>query len=140
MENGHLLRFRDIHDADWKNTGHLTPIEGMGEVPFAIQRVYYITGVSGEASRGYHAHKTLEQILICLHGSVRVRLQTAQFEKEYLLDDPFTGLYVGQMAWHEMYDFQNEAVLLVLASEHYDEADYIRDIQAFLKLLEEAGE
>ena len=66
-------------------------------------------------------------MLICLHGSVRIKVKTPHEEQIVLLDDPTKGLYIGHMIWREMFDFSNDAVLMVLASEHYDEADYIRD-------------
>ena len=87
--------------------------------------------------RGFHAHKCLEQILICIHGSCKVLLDNGKEKKVVSLEKPYEGLYVPNNMWREMYDFSSDAVLLVLASEVYDEADYIRDYQEFLTLLGE---
>lgn len=113
--------------------GHLTPIEGSADIPFPIRRVYYITRVPGQVIRGFHSHRKLEQVLICLHGSVKVRVKTPFEEQVIPLSDPAEGLYIGHMIWREMFDFSADAVLMVLASEHYSEADYIRDYADYEK-------
>ena len=86
-----------------------------------------------EKRRGFHAHKTLEQVLICVHGSVKILLKTPKEEKIVKLDNPNKGLYIGNDIWREMYDWEDEAVLLVLASDHYDEKDYIRNYEEYEK-------
>ena len=88
--------------------------------------------------RGHHAHKKLEQILICVHGSCKIRLDNGHERKVVALEKPYEGLYVANNMWREMYDFSNDAVLMVLASELYDESDYIRDYDEFLKFVEMA--
>ena len=117
-------------------SGSLSFLEAERDIPFNIKRVYYIYDVNSNERRGFHAHKTLQQYLICTHGSCKVLLDNAK-EKEILeLSDSNIGLYVGPRVWHEMFDFVNEAVLLVLASDYYDENDYIRDYNDFLKYME----
>lgn len=128
MYNCARLKFKDIARQD----GHLTAIEGKVDVPFNIKRVYYITGVSQEAERGFHAHKKLHQVLICLNGSLKIKLKTPIEEDIIELNDPSEGLYLGPLVWHEMFDFTKGSVLLVAASEHYSEEDYIRDYNLYL--------
>ncbi len=118
----------DVHSDSY---GKLTPIEGRESIPFDIQRVYYIYEVDQDVRRGFHSHKNLEQVLICVHGSVKILLKTPDEEKTVVLDNPSQGLYIGPDIWREMYDFSCGAVLLVLASEHYDVSDYIRDYQQY---------
>ncbi len=128
MINTKLISFRDICDPSRKQYfGHLTPIECGQEIPFEVHRIYYIYGVDQEARRGYHSHQDLEQVLICLGGSVKILIKTPDEEQVVQLDDPTKGLYIGPMIWREMFDFSQHATLLVLASKHYNEKDYIRD-------------
>ncbi|PKL40250.1 MAG: dTDP-6-deoxy-3,4-keto-hexulose isomerase [Candidatus Riflebacteria bacterium HGW-Riflebacteria-1] len=111
--------------------GSLTVVEGNKDIPFEIKRVYYIFDTKMDVRRGFHAHKDLEQIAICVSGSCKFHLDNGHKTAEVLLDSPSKGLYVGKMVWREMYDFTPDCVLMVLASEHYDGNDYIRDYQAF---------
>jgi dTDP-4-dehydrorhamnose 3,5-epimerase-like enzyme len=117
--------------------GELVAIEEFKDIPFRVKRIYYMYGVAEGITRGYHAHKALEQILICIHGSCKIRLDDGTERKEVLLDKPYEGLYVSNCMWREMFDFSEDGVLLVLASELYDEADYIRDYDEFLKFVNE---
>ena len=87
--------------------------------------------------RGYHAHKSLEQILICIHGSCKILLDNGKEKKIVPLEKPYEGLYVANNMWREMYDFSADSVLMVLASELYDENDYIRDYDEFLKFIQQ---
>ena len=132
MYNSGLFKFRKINSLSTKELGSLTPIECPSEIPFDIKRIYYLYGVSENVSRGNHSHKKLHQILLCLHGSVDVRLENFYGEEKYTLNDPTVGLYVGPDNWREMTNFKDDAVLLVLASSEYDEDDYIRDYDQFL--------
>ena len=109
------------------NYGSLVPGEGNGDIPFEIRRIYYIYDVQAGMRRGYHSHRDLEQALICVHGSVKILVKTPFEEENVLLDDPTQALYIGPTVWREMYDFSPDAVLLVLASKHYNVDDYIRD-------------
>lgn len=130
MRNTWMIDFKDIGDVD---AGYLTPIEAMRDIPFEIKRIYCITRVPGEVARGFHSHRRLEQALICLSGSVNIRLKNPYEENVVTLDSPAKGLYVGHMVWREMFDFSEHAVLLVLASEYYGEDDYIRNYSEYLK-------
>ena len=112
--------------------GQLNAIEGSEDVPFAIKRVYYITKVPATVTRGFHSHQKLEQVLLCLNGSVKIRVKTPYKEEIVTLNNPSEGLYIGHMIWREMFDFTPGAVLMVLASEHYTESDYIRDYEQYV--------
>lgn len=112
--------------------GQLIALEESKEIPFAIKRVYYMYDTGEGVRRGFHSHRTLEQILICIHGSCRVLLDNGIERGTVLLDKPYEGIYVGPDTWREMYDFSPDAVLLVLASQIYDENDYIRDYEKFI--------
>lgn len=120
-------------------TGALTFIEGCRDIPFEINRIYYIYDVLPGERRGYHAHKTLEQYLICVHGSCEILLDNGAERVTVQLSAPHEGLYVGRGLWREMYNFSDGAVLLVLASNYYTEDDYIRDYQAFLDYIRNGG-
>lgn len=121
--------------------GKLIYAEGEQDFPFPIKRVYYICDVPKGIRRGFHAHKNLEQYLLCVHGECKILLNDGIHEETVLLNDPRKGLYVGPGMWREMYDFSEGAVLLVLASEHYNENDYIRDFNKFLSYkVEQRGE
>ena len=87
-------------------------------------------------SRGHHAHKSLEQILICIHGSCKILLDNGEEKKIVSLEKPYEGLYIKNNIWREMYDFSPDAVLMVLASDYYKEEDYIRNYEEFLKSIE----
>lgn len=100
-------------------------------VPFAIKRVYYIYKTKQGVSRGYHAHHNLKQVAICLAGQCRMVLDNGHSREEVLMTSPIRGLLIEDMVWREMHDFSDDCVLLVLASEHYDENDYIRDYDEF---------
>ena len=115
--------------------GQLVAIEEMKDLPFDIKRVYYIYDTLTDVVRGHHAHKCLKQVLLCVHGSCRIHLDNGHETAEVLLDKPNEGLYIENDMWREMYDFTPDAVLLVLASEYYDEADYIRNYDEFRKFI-----
>lgn len=117
--------------------GQLVALEEGKEIPFKVKRVYYMYDTVPGVRRGYHAHKCLEQILICVHGSCKILLDNGSETAVVPLDTPFEGLYISNDMWREMYDFSPDAVLMVLASELYDEADYIRNYDDFLKFVED---
>lgn len=129
MYNCSLFKFLNIGS----KYGNLTPIEGLVDIPFDIKRIYYITKVPQDISRGFHAHRKLHQVLICLNGSVKIKVKSPKEEAEFTLDDSSVGLYIGPYIWREMYDFSEGAVLLVLASDYYNEDDYIRNIDFYMK-------
>lgn len=118
--------------------GQLVALEELKDIPFEIKRVYYMYDTKDGVHRGFHAHKTLEQIMICIHGSCKVLLDNGAEKKRVFLEKPYEGLYISNDIWREMYDFSEDAVLMVLASDYYDEEDYIRDYDEFLKISEEA--
>ena len=117
--------------------GQLVAIEAMKDLPFPINRVYYIYDTLPGVRRGFHAHKCLQQILLCVNGSCKIHLDNGHETAEVLLDKPNEGLYIANNMWREMYDFTPGTVLLVLASEYYDEADYIRNYDDFIKMIQE---
>ena len=132
MKNCRIIDFKKIGNSD---VGYLTAIEGNREIPFNIKRVYYIYNVPKEIKRGFHAHKTLEQVLICMSGSIKIKVDDGSKKKIIELNNSNKGLYIGLGVWREMYDFQQNSVLLVLASEYYNENDYIRDYETFKKIV-----
>lgn len=119
--------------------GMLVALEEFSDIPFEIKRVYYMYDTKEGVHRGFHAHKCLEQILICIHGSCKVLLDNGSDKKIVSLEKPYEGLYVSNNMWREMYDFSADAVLMVLASEVYKEEDYIRDYDTFLQMVREGG-
>ena len=112
--------------------GQLVALEEWRDIPFEIKRVYYMYETVNGVVRGRHAHKSLEQILICIHGTCKILLDNGSEKKVVPLEKPYEGLYISNDMWQEMYDFSTDAVLLVLASQPYDETDYIRDYDEFL--------
>ena len=115
--------------------GSLVALEAEKTVPFEIKRVYYIFGTQQGVARGFHAHHNLKQVAVCVTGKCRMILDDGKNREEAWLDSPIKGMPIDPMVWHEMHDFSEDCVLLVLASEHYDEADYIRDYDAFIKIV-----
>lgn len=113
--------------------GQLVALEEFKDIPFEIKRIYYMYGTLDGVRRGFHAHKSLEQILICIYGSCKILLDNGTEKKTVYLETPYEGLYVANNMWHEMFDFSPDAVLLVLASDYYKAEDYIRDYDEFLK-------
>lgn len=116
--------------------GTLVPIEGDKDIPFEIRRIYYMYGTKKDVVRGCHAHKNLEQILICIHGSCTILLDDGVSKEVITLDKKQEGLYIGASIWREMYDFSEDAVLVVLASAYYTEEDYIRSYDRFLESIQ----
>ena len=121
----------DKHHSDRK--GNLSVVQNGSTVPFDVKRVYYLYDVPGGESRGSHAHKELNQLIIAASGSFRVTLDDGNVKRSFTLNRPYQGLYVKPGIWRVLDDFSSGAVCLVLASELYDKEDYIRDYQEFLK-------
>jgi hypothetical protein len=111
--------------------GTIVVAQGERDVPFAIKRIYFLHGVPTDQTRGMHAHKTLIQIAVCVSGRCRFRLDNGVETEEVTLSKPDEGIVIRPMIWREMFEFSKDCVLLVLASEHYDESDYIRSYEAF---------
>ena len=129
MINVKKVKYAPITD----NRGDLIALENPKNLKFPLNRVYYMYNVGSDIVRGSHSHYNLDQLLIATSGSVVVLAKTPFEEKEYILDNPSEGLYIGNMIWREMYNFSNDAVLMVLASEKYNEDDYIRDYEDYEK-------
>ncbi|WP_201610399.1 sugar 3,4-ketoisomerase [Psychrobacter submarinus] len=127
-----LVEFPSLGD----ERGSLVALEAETTVPFSIKRVYYIFATKEKLSRGYHAHYNLKQIAVCITGKCRMILDNGKVREEVWLDSPTKGLLINDLTWREMHNFSEDCVLLVLASEHYDEGDYIRDYNEFLKAVE----
>lgn len=113
--------------------GSLSFVEAGVHVPFAIERVYYLYDLSKDAGRGAHAHKDLHQLMIPLAGSFDIVLDDGAQKRRIHLASPSEGLYICPMIWRDLENFEPNSVCLVLASRKYDEADYFRDYDAFLK-------
>ena len=103
-------------------------------IPFDIKRVYYVYDVPAGSDRGSHAHFSLQQFIIAVSGSFDVVLNDGKREERYHLNRPYNGLYICPMRWRSLDNFSSGSVCLVLASEPYDESDYIRDYDKFLEL------
>lgn len=116
--------------------GQLVSIEEMKDIPFDIKRVYYMYDTVPGVRRGYHAHKKLEQILVCINGSCKILLDNGIEKKVVSLEKRYEGVYVPPGIWREMYDFTEGTVLMAIVSELYSEEDYIRDYNEFLKAIE----
>jgi hypothetical protein len=126
----HLIDF-DLHHSDRK--GNLSVAENGANIPFDVKRVYYLYDVPGGASRGGHAHKALYQLIVAVSGSFSVTLDDGKNKRTFSLNRPYQGLLVVPGIWRDINDFSSGSVCLVLASEKYDESDYIRDYGAFIK-------
>lgn len=113
--------------------GSLVALETDRAVPFEIKRVYYIYRTAENVSRGFHAHRSLKQVAICVAGRCRMVIDNGTVREDTWLDCPTKGLLIESMVWREMHDFSSDCVLLVLASEHFDESDYIRSYEEFLR-------
>jgi oxalate decarboxylase/phosphoglucose isomerase-like protein (cupin superfamily) len=118
--------------------GNLSFIEAGKDVPFDIKRVYYLYDVPGGSDRGSHAHKNLHQFIVAMSGSFDVLLDDGKKKKRFHLNRSYNGLYVCPMMWRYLDNFSSGAVCMVLASSHYDEADYIRDYSDFISLIKQA--
>jgi dTDP-4-dehydrorhamnose 3,5-epimerase-like enzyme len=115
--------------------GSLVSLEENKNIPFDISRVYYLFDNKNDEPRGFHAHKKLEQVAICLSGSCKFILDNGKKRESVILDHPSKGLYISNSTWREMHDFTNDCILLVLASDIYNESDYVRDYQEFLSMV-----
>ena len=134
IEQCRIISFPKICDA----RGNLTFIEADRHVPFEVKRVFYLYDVPTGESRGAHAHKQLQQVLICLSGSFDVIVADGVNETRFHLNRPWQGLYVPPMIWGAEVNFDPGSVCMVLASEYYDEADYYREYEAYLEAVADA--
>ncbi|MDL9985133.1 FdtA/QdtA family cupin domain-containing protein [Providencia rettgeri] len=131
MKLVNTIEFKTLGD----DRGSLVSLEQNKNIPFEVKRIYYIFGTKEGVSRGFHAHKNLQQVAICVKGSCRFVLDDGHNKDEIILDNPNIGLHINSFMWREMHDFSEDCVLIVLASELYDESDYIRNYNDFLKEL-----
>ena len=128
MNKVKMLDFKQHGD----ERGHLVVVEGNTDIPFEIKRVFYIYGSDKDVIRGQHANRKTEFVLINVAGKSKVKVKDGEGnEAIYCLNRPHTGVYLPTMVWKEMYDFSKDSVLLVLASEHYDPFEYIRNYVEF---------
>ena len=125
----------DKHHSDRK--GNLTVVENATTLPFNVKRVYYLYDVPGGESRGSHAHRELEQLIVAASGSFTVTLDDGKAKRSFFLNRPYQALYVKSGLWRDLEDFSSGAVCMVLASEVYQKEDYIRDYQEFLEFREQ---
>jgi len=126
MVSGQILKFNLISDG----RGSLVSLEENSNIPFNIKRAYYLFDL-GNSPRGFHSHKNLQQVMICIAGSLKLTLEDASGRKDYLLNNASEGIFIGPSTWREMSDFKDGTVVIVIASEVYDESDYIRDYYEF---------
>lgn len=135
MSNIQLISFQKMGD----ERGSLISLEQNKNIPFDIKRIYYIFDTQSGLSRGFHAHYNLEQVAICMKGSVTFLIDDGITKEQVTLSSPDVGLHIKGLKWREMHDFSEDCVLMVVASELYDEADYIRDYDTFLKEVDHAN-
>lgn len=124
------IEFTSVTDA----RGRLVAAEADRHVPFPIKRVYFLRDLKSNEPRGFHAHRALQQVAVCIAGSCTFILDNGREREHFVLDNPDRGIHVGSMIWREMFDFSDDCVLMVFASQYYDEADYIRDYNEFLTM------
>lgn len=129
VENCKILDLPRVSDP----RGNLTFIEGGRHVPFAIERVYYLYDVPGGAERGGHAHRELSQLIVAMSGSFDVVLKDGRRTVRHHLNRSYRGIYITPMIWRELDNFSSGSVCMVLASNRYDEADYYRDYDEYLR-------
>lgn len=125
-----IMEFPDFGD----ERGNLVVVEGNGlDIPFDIKRVFYIYGSDSEVIRGRHANRRSEFVMINVSGKSKVKVDNGYEQQVIELDRPRMGLYLPTMIWKDMYDFSADSVLLVLASEHYDGHEYIRNYDDYMR-------
>ena len=130
IEDVRFIEFQQYGD----ERGHLVIAEGERDIPFAIKRVFYIYGSDHDVIRGQHANRKTEFVLINVAGESKVRVRDGSGnEIIYCLNHPHTGIYLPPMIWKDMYDFSDDSVLLCLASTHYDQGEYIRNYDEYVK-------
>ena len=129
ISNSKILDFSKIVD----ERGSLTFLDELSNLPFKIKRIYYLYDIQEGQSRGGHAHKLNESLLIALNGEFKVEIEDGFRKKVYILNKPNQGLYLPKMIWRNLFDFRNNAICLALASHDYDEKEYIRNYEYFLK-------
>lgn len=132
VENSRIVELPKVSDP----RGNLTFVEGGRHIPFEIKRVYYLYDVPGGSERGAHGHRDLQQLVIAMSGSFDITLDDGLRKRSFHMNRSYYGLYVPKMMWREIDNFSSGAVCMVLASDYYDEADYFRDYEQFLKAVD----
>ncbi len=127
--NYKVLNLQVIND----ERGKLVSLESLKNLPFVIKRVYYMFDTLPDEPRGFHAHKELEQLVIAIDGACEFVLDDGKDKESVWLNRPDVGLYIGKNMWREMRNFSYGCKLMILASDYYDESEYIRDYAEFLK-------
>ncbi|ASG87750.1 sugar 3,4-ketoisomerase [Salmonella enterica] len=115
--------------------GALVVVEQHRDIPIEIKRVYYMFDTDTNVRRGFHAHKRLTQVAISIKGSCKFLLDDGEAVEHVLLDSPSAGLVIEPMVWHEMYDYSDDCILMILADDYYDEDDYIRNYEQFKSMV-----
>jgi len=129
LDEPYIIKFNTHAD----DRGKLVALEEGQELPFRLQRVYYMRGLSEDKPRGYHAHRNLLQLVICLSGSCNFLLDNGRQTFDFHLNSPDEGLYIGNYMWREMHQLSRDCILLILASEKYSPSDYIDDYDKFIE-------
>ncbi len=129
MSLANFIVFPDLGDS----RGSLVVMDDLAGLPFKIRRAYYLFGSGIKESRGFHAHKTLHQVAVCISGACKMVLDDGEVRDEFRLNSPFRAIELPPLVWHEMHEFSEDCVLLVLADNYYDEADYLRNYEDFLE-------
>lgn len=127
--NYRIINFKIMGD----NRGKLISLEENKNIPFNIKRVYYIFGTKKNVIRGKHSHSNLNQVVVCLSGECKFLLDSGKQKKIVKLNSPEIGLFIGENVWREMFDFSQDCILMVLANDHYNENEYIRNYKDFIK-------
>jgi RimJ/RimL family protein N-acetyltransferase len=125
-----LIEWIEIPDLG-DHRGSLVVFESNKNIPFDLKRLYYIFDVKSDAPRGFHAHKKLKQIAFCIKGKCKMLMDNGLEKQEVWIDQSNKGLLIPPMVWHEMHDFSDDCIMLVVASDYYDESDYIREYEKF---------
>lgn len=126
-----LVKFNSLGDV----RGELVSMENNKEIPFEIKRVYLLMKSNPNLKRGFHAHLKLRQVLVCISGSCKITLDNGKNRETRVLNNYLEGIKVDHFLWREIFDFSNDCILMVLASELYDETDYIRDYNEFKRII-----
>lgn len=144
-----VIRVRDTHHVKKTKLSHLITIpkiedegylcfaEENNHIPFPIKRFYYISNVMKGVERGFHAHHQTLQVLFCIKGEVTIVLDNGHKREKFVMKESNKGIFLDKMMWHEMNNFKKDTILLVIASEIYEESDYIRDYQEFNKIAQQ---
>ena len=134
-----LFRVINIKTIGTEDSGQLSFVESLKDIPFDFKRLYYITKVGEGIRRGFHAHKQLKQLIYCPFGKINLSFTDGITKEEILLDDPSIGVLLEKPIWREMVWLEKDSVLCVLASDYYNESDYIRNYDKFLKYMKIGG-